>query len=144
MDDLHLLNVSLNRLRRWYTDGLLLIGDAAHAMSPVGGLGVNLAIQDAVATARLLVEPIKQRRRVTPADLARVEKRRRFPTAVAQTAQRALHRSVFDPVLAGKVASVPRPMVFAARHIPGFTRLPARLTAFGVRPESVPPSLMRK
>jgi 2-polyprenyl-6-methoxyphenol hydroxylase-like FAD-dependent oxidoreductase len=89
MDDVFLLDVRLDRLRRWYTDGLLCIGDAAHAMSPVGGVGINLAIQDAVAAARLLAAPLREHR-LTTADLARVQQRRQRPAVILQTMQRTL------------------------------------------------------
>ena len=81
MDDVFALDVRLDRLRRWYTDGLLCLGDAAHAMSPVGGVGINLAIQDAVAAARLLAAPLREHR-LTTADLARVQQRLRQRPAV--------------------------------------------------------------
>ena len=77
-DDVKLLTVTIDRLRKWYRPGLLCIGDAAHAMSPVGGVGINLAVQDAVATANLLWKPLKEGA-LTEADLARVQKRREFP-----------------------------------------------------------------
>jgi 2-polyprenyl-6-methoxyphenol hydroxylase-like FAD-dependent oxidoreductase len=137
MDDLHLLDVRLNRLRRWHLDGLLCIGDAAHAMSPAGGVGINLAIQDAVAAATLLAQPLL-RHRVTPKDLARVQRRRWWPTFLVQSAQRLLHRGVFAPVLAGKRPGVPRPLLFLSRHVAAFRMIPARLTAYGPRPEHAP------
>ena len=86
-DDVKLLDVQLNRLRRWYTDGLLFIGDAAHAMSPIGGVGINLAVADAVAAGRILAEPLR-RRSVTTRDLARVQARRWLPAAIIQRVQR--------------------------------------------------------
>ncbi|MFC7585122.1 FAD-dependent monooxygenase [Nonomuraea antimicrobica] len=137
MDDLHLLDVRLNRLKRWYADGALLIGDAAHAMSPAGGMGINLAIQDAVAAATMLAEPLR-RRHVTTADLARVQKRRWRPTVIVQALQRMLHRTMFVPAFSGKGARPPRPLVFLARRLPAFKKLPSRLIAYGPRPEHAP------
>ena len=94
-EDVKLLTVSVDRLRRWYRDGLLCIGDAAHAMSPVGGVGINLAIQDAVATANILEGPLKKGK-VTPSELAAVQKRRLWPTRATQAGQdlhpKARHR----------------------------------------------------
>lgn len=92
-DDVKLLDVRLNRLPRWYVDGALFIGDAAHAMSPLGGVGVNLAIADAVASARILAEPLRTGT-LTVSDLAKVQRRRLLPTVVCQRFQRAAHRNV--------------------------------------------------
>ena len=89
-DDVKLLDVQLNRLRRWYTDGLLLIGDAAHAMSPVGGVGINLAVADAVAAAGALAGPLL-RGTVSTRQLARVQARRWLPAALIQSVQRVIH-----------------------------------------------------
>lgn len=91
IDDPKLLDVKLDRLRHWHVDGLLCIGDAAHAMSPVGGVGINLAVQDAVAAATVLARPLRDGR-VTTATLAKVRGRRLFPTVVIQTMQRVIHR----------------------------------------------------
>jgi 2-polyprenyl-6-methoxyphenol hydroxylase-like FAD-dependent oxidoreductase len=92
-DDVKLLDVQLNRLPRWYSDGVLCIGDAAHAMSPVGGIGINLAVADAVAAGRLLAGPL-QHGRVSTRQLARVQLRRWMPTALLQAAQRTIHARV--------------------------------------------------
>ncbi len=100
MDDVKHLDVRLNRLPHWYTNGLLCIGDAAHAMSPAGGVGINLAVQDAVATATLLAQPLLAGK-VTTADLAKVQRRRWLPTVVVQRVQRLLHGAMFEPVLNG-------------------------------------------
>jgi 2-polyprenyl-6-methoxyphenol hydroxylase-like FAD-dependent oxidoreductase len=137
MDDLHLLDVKLNRLPRWYADGLLFIGDAAHAMSPAGGMGINLAIQDAVAAATLLAEPLR-RHRVTVADLAKVQDRRWRATVIVQRVQMLLHRVMFAPAFAGKRVGPPKPLVYVARRFPAFRRIPARLIAYGPRPEHAP------
>ena len=137
MADLHLLDVKLNRIGRWYADGLLLIGDAAHAMSPAGGVGINLAIQDAVAAATLLAGPLR-RGRVGVADLARVQRRRWRPTVILQRVQLILHRALFVPVLAGRRAATPRSIAFLARRFPVLRLLPSRLIAFGPRPEHAP------
>jgi 2-polyprenyl-6-methoxyphenol hydroxylase-like FAD-dependent oxidoreductase len=137
LDDLHFLDVRLDRLRRWYVDGLLCIGDAAHAMSPAGGVGINLAIQDAVAAAARLAPGLLQGR-VTVHDLAAVERRRRMPTVLLQTVQRIMHRAVFVPLFAGRRAGVPSVVLFLARRVPALTRLMPRLIAFGPRPEHAP------
>ena len=137
MDDVHLLDVRLNRLPHWYADGFLLIGDAAHAMSPAGGMGINLAIHDAVAAATLLVEPLR-RDRLTTADLAKVQRRRWRPTVIMQRVQLMLHDGFFAPVLTGRRVGPPTSIVLATRYLPGFRQLPSRLIAFGPRPEHAP------
>lgn len=137
LDDLHWLDVRLDRLRRWYVDGFLCIGDAAHAMSPVGGVGINLAIQDAVATAALLV-PDLRRGKVPVKSLAAVERRRRMPTVVMQTVQRVMHRAVFVPLFSGRTPAVQPVAGFIVRHAPVVRRALPRLIAFGPRPEHAP------
>jgi 2-polyprenyl-6-methoxyphenol hydroxylase-like FAD-dependent oxidoreductase len=99
-DDVKLLDVQLNRLRRWYSDGVLCIGDAAHAMSPVGGVGINLAVADAVAAARMLAGPLRAGR-LSSWQLARVQVRRWVPTAILQGAQRMIHANVVAVAVAG-------------------------------------------
>jgi 2-polyprenyl-6-methoxyphenol hydroxylase-like FAD-dependent oxidoreductase len=96
VDDVKLLDVQLNRLPRWYSDGVLFIGDAAHAMSPVGGVGINLAVADAVAAARILADPLHAGR-VSTGQLARVQRRRWFPTLILQAAQRMIHDDPLQP-----------------------------------------------
>src|SRR5205823_6047714 len=111
-DDVKLLTVKVDRLRRWYRPGLLFIGDAAHAMSPMGGVGINLAIQDAVAAANILAEPLRARR-LTTADLARVQRRRSFPTRATQRVQVLLQNHLVKPVVEGA----------ATNKLPGLIRL---------------------
>jgi 2-polyprenyl-6-methoxyphenol hydroxylase-like FAD-dependent oxidoreductase len=137
LDDLHWLDVRLDRLRRWYVDGLLCIGDAAHAMSPVGGVGINLAIQDAVAAASLLA-PALLSGHVGVQELAAVERRRRTPTIVVQTVQRIMHRAVFVPLFAGRTPGPPPALLFVIRHAPAVRRILSQLIAFGPRPEHAP------
>ena len=139
MDDVKLLEIRINRLRRWYTDGLLCIGDAAHAMSPAGGVGINLAVQDAVAAARLLAAPLRDHR-VTDKDLAAVQRRRMLPTAVTQTLQRFLHavmERAMDRPSAGTQQAAARPGPLSAAvggsRVPDGGRRPAR-TRPAVRP----------
>ncbi len=132
-EQVRILTVQLNRLKRWYRDGLLCIGDAAHAMSPVGGVGINLAIQDAVAAANLLVRPLREGRS-DEAVLAPVQERRQFPTVVTQAFQTMAHRGL------GKVFGNPGPLhapwqFRAAMHIPGLHAALGYLIGIGVRPE---------
>jgi 2-polyprenyl-6-methoxyphenol hydroxylase-like FAD-dependent oxidoreductase len=135
-DDVRVLTVRVNRLRRWHAPGVLLIGDAAHAMSPVGGVGINLAVQDAVATARLLTGPLRAGR-LTGDDLASVRRRRRWPTVATQFGQRVIQRGVLRPVLAAdRPIRSPLPVRLLAR-LPALRALPARLVGVGVRPERV-------
>ncbi|WP_211880601.1 FAD-dependent oxidoreductase [Pseudarthrobacter albicanus] len=137
LDDLHWLDVRLDRLRRWYVDGLLCIGDAAHAMSPAGGVGINLAIQDAVAAAARLA-PALLRGNVTVKDLAAVERRRRLPTDVIQTVQRIMHHEVFVPLFTGKRTGAPPVLLFLAQQVPVVRAVLPRLLAFGPRAEHAP------
>ena len=135
-DDAKLLTVTVDRLRRWSRPGLLCIGDAAHAMSPVGGVGVNLAIQDAVATANLLWEPLSKGR-VPAAQLASVQARRERPTKMMQAVQLFIQRRVISNVLS--LTERPRPpfVVTLFNRFPFLRRFPARLIGLGFRPEHV-------
>lgn len=131
-----LLTVRVDRLRRWYRPGLLCIGDAAHAMSPIGGVGINLAIQDAVAAANILVEPL---RAGTPSveQLGHVERRRALPTWLTQSLQVFLQKRVIGRVLRStKRASAPL-IVRLLQRWPYLRRIPAYLVGVGFRPEHV-------
>jgi 2-polyprenyl-6-methoxyphenol hydroxylase-like FAD-dependent oxidoreductase len=137
-DDVKLLTVMVDRLQRWYAPGLLCIGDAAHAMSPIGGVGINLAVQDAVAAANLLYRPLRDGT-VSPDNLAAVERRRLLPTRLTQAAQVAIQRIVLAPVVAGrrgKPITLPLPLRML-RRCPILRRIPARLVGIGLRPEHV-------
>lgn len=141
LDEVALLTVQVNRLRRWSANGLLCIGDAAHAMSPVAGVGINLAVQDAVAAARLLAGPLR-RRTVTRRLLDRVQLRRWLPTAVTQAAQRLIQRGLLGPALAGRLdvptsARLPLPLR-VMRRFPRLQAVPATLVGIGVLPEHAP------
>jgi 2-polyprenyl-6-methoxyphenol hydroxylase-like FAD-dependent oxidoreductase len=136
MDDVKLLEIQLNRLRRWYTDGLLCIGDAAHAMSPAGGVGINLAVQDAVAAATLLAAPLRDHR-VTVEDLAAVQRRRVFPTVVTQTLQRFIHK-VMDRAMTAGTTPAPDKLLPILAHFPQLSVIPAYVMGVGVRPEHAP------
>jgi 2-polyprenyl-6-methoxyphenol hydroxylase-like FAD-dependent oxidoreductase len=141
-EPIKLLTVQVDRLRDWYRPGLLCIGDAAHAMSPIGGVGINLAIQDAVATANLLADPLR-RGGVTPADLRLVQERRAWPTQMTQRMQLLLQDRVIKTVLAGDGPLVPPwPLQLIARF-PVLRRIPARLIGMGFRPEHVRTSVVR-
>jgi len=144
-DEIKLLQVQINRMPRWFRRGLLCIGDAAHAMSPVGGVGINLAIQDAVAASNVLAQPLREGR-LTVDHLAAVQRRRQWPAQVTQRAQVAIQNELLSPVLARSEApaSVPLPVKLLQR-LPLLRRLPARLVGIGVRPERVrtKPAAMR-
>jgi 2-polyprenyl-6-methoxyphenol hydroxylase-like FAD-dependent oxidoreductase len=136
-EDFHLLSVSLDRLRCWHRPGLLAIGDAAHAMSPIGGIGINLAIQDAVAAANALAEPLARGVDVNPL-LARVERRRLFPTRVIQAGQKAAQDNFIGKLLqpGPPLAKAPLAVRLLSRF-PVLRRVPGRLIGLGVRRESV-------
>jgi 2-polyprenyl-6-methoxyphenol hydroxylase-like FAD-dependent oxidoreductase len=135
-DDVKLLSVSLDRLTRWHRPGLLAIGDAAHAMSPVGGVGINLAIQDAVAAANILALPMSRGEPVDPL-LHKVQQRRMFPVRVIQGLQRAAHANVLGPVLGATDAMKPPAGIRLLGRCPWLQRIPARLIGLGVRREHV-------
>ena len=137
MDEVKHLDVRVNRLRRWHTDGLLCIGDAAHAMSPLGGVGINLAIQDAVAAATLLAEPLR-RHRVTERDLAAVRRRRGVPAALTQTGQRVLQTVLLRAIFRGAAPTPPALALSVLRRLPWLAAVPAYLVGVGVRPEHAP------
>ena len=135
-DDVKLLTVTVDRLEQWWRPGLLCIGDAAHAMSPIGGIGINLAVQDAVAAANILSGPLR-RGAVTDADLARVQKRRLWPVSMIQTLQLTLQDRVLSPAL-----SMDRPIrvPLAIKLLDRFAwlrRWPARVVGVGFRMEHV-------
>jgi 2-polyprenyl-6-methoxyphenol hydroxylase-like FAD-dependent oxidoreductase len=135
-DDVKPLTVQVDRLNRWYRPGLLCIGDAAHAMSPVGGVGINLALQDAVAAANFLWTPLAGGR-LDVSDLAKVQKRREWPTRATQWFQVQVQQRIIAPVL-GRSTSLKLPVFLRllARY-PYLRRIPARLIGVGVRPEHV-------
>jgi len=131
-----LLTVQVDRLRQWYRPGLLCIGDAAHAMSPVGGVGINLAIQDAVATANLLTEPLRAGR-LTTRDLQLVQQRREWPTRMTQRVQLAIQNRVIRRVLSGSNRLSPPFAIRLIEWFPFLSRIPARMIGMGFRPEHV-------
>jgi 2-polyprenyl-6-methoxyphenol hydroxylase-like FAD-dependent oxidoreductase len=135
-DRVKLLTVAVDRLKRWYRSGLVCIGDAAHAMSPIGGVGINLAIQDAVAAANILSGPLRQGA-VDDATLAAIQSRREFPTRVTQRMQVFLQERVIRKVLAGEDALKPPLFVKLLANCPQLRRIPARLIGMGIRPEHV-------
>ena len=135
-DDIKLLTVAVDRLRRWFRPGLLCIGDAAHAMSPIGGVGINLAIQDAVATANILGERLRQGT-VNLGDLQAVQRRRTFPTRATQRMQVIVQNNVIRRVLGStKPLTPPWPVKLLGRW-KFLQRIPARVVGLGFRPEHV-------
>ena len=134
-DDVKLLSVAVDRLTRWSRPGLLAIGDAAHAMSPIGGIGINLAIQDAVATTNILAGPLARGQEVDQL-LDKVRQRRLLPTRIIQAGQVAAQNGIIGPVLAGGTVRVPFPIRLLDRF-PLLRRIPGRLIGLGVRRERV-------
>lgn len=135
-EPIKLLTVQVDRLRQWYKPGLLCIGDAAHAMSPVGGVGINLAIQDAVAAANLLAQPLRDGQ-VTEADLAKVQARRAWPTEMTQRVQLTVQTRVIKRVLGSTVPLTPPYALRLLARFPFLRRIPGRMIGMGVRPEHV-------
>jgi 2-polyprenyl-6-methoxyphenol hydroxylase-like FAD-dependent oxidoreductase len=135
-DDVKLLTVAVNRLDTWYRPGLLFIGDAAHAMSPVGGVGINLAIQDAVAAANILV-PRMREGAASLRDLRAVQRRREWPTRLTQRMQIAIQNRVISNVLRGTATRKPPRAVRMLGRYPALRRLPARVVGMGFRPEHI-------
>ena len=134
--DVKLLTVVVDRLARWYRRGLLCIGDAAHAMSPVGGVGINLAVQDAVAAANILAEPLLSGT-VDQAALRRVQQRREFPTRIIQRGQVFVQQRVISSLLANTGEIEPPLIVKLLKRFPVLRRIPARIIGLGVRPEHI-------
>jgi 2-polyprenyl-6-methoxyphenol hydroxylase-like FAD-dependent oxidoreductase len=135
-DQVKLLTVAVDRLKRWYRRGLLCIGDAAHAMSPVGGVGINLAVQDAVAAANILAEPLFSGT-IDEDVLRRVQERREFPTRVIQRGQVFVQQRVISGVLANTGKIEPPLPVKLLKAFPLLRRIPARIIGLGIRPEHI-------
>ncbi len=142
-DDVKLLTVRVDRLLDWFRPGLLCIGDAAHAMSPVGGVGINLAIQDAVAAANVLFEPLRDGQLALD-HLRRIQKRREWPTRVTQGLQVAVQRRIIARVLVETGPLKPPLAVRLLAKIPYLRRIPARIVGLGIRPEHVDPALAQE
>ena len=135
--DLHLLSVKLDRLTRWHRPGLLAIGDAAHAMSPIGGIGINLAVQDAVAAANILAGPLGRGEEVDPL-LGRVEQRRLFPTRMIQAGQKAAQDRIIGRLLQPGAPIRKAPLVIRLLdRFPLLRRIPGRIIGLGIRREQV-------
>jgi 2-polyprenyl-6-methoxyphenol hydroxylase-like FAD-dependent oxidoreductase len=135
-DDIRLLTVAVDRLQKWWRPGLLCIGDAAHAMSPIGGVGVNLAVQDAIAASNILAVPLREGR-VTDDHLQQVQQRRTFPMKVIQKMQTTIQERLIDKILD---STAPAKAPWAMRlfnTFPFLRRIPARIVGIGVRPEHI-------
>jgi len=139
-DEIKLLSVAVERMQRWWKPGFICIGDAAHTMSPIGGVGVNLAVQDAVAAANLLARPLREKR-LADADLAAVQKRREFPAKMTQMMQIAIQNRIITPLLASQGPIAPPFALRLVQRFPILRRIPARLIGMGVRPEHIGPEL---
>jgi 2-polyprenyl-6-methoxyphenol hydroxylase-like FAD-dependent oxidoreductase len=135
-DDVKLLSVKVNHLRQWYREGLLCIGDAAHAMSPVGGVGINLAIQDAVATANLLAPKLRDHK-LSVEDLKAVQHRRERPARMIQRVQVFLHKHLLERVFDSPETIPPPLLISMTEKFPRLRRIPARMVGVGYRPEHV-------
>jgi 2-polyprenyl-6-methoxyphenol hydroxylase-like FAD-dependent oxidoreductase len=135
-DDIKLLTVAVDRLPTWWRPGLICIGDAAHAMSPIGGVGVNLAVQDAVAAANILAAPLREER-FSDSYLEQIQRRRTFPMKVIQRMQVTVQNRLIDPLLdSDKAVQAPRLMKLF-NMFPVLRRIPARIVGVGVRPEHI-------
>jgi 2-polyprenyl-6-methoxyphenol hydroxylase-like FAD-dependent oxidoreductase len=135
-DDVQLLSVTVDRLRRWWRPGLICIGDSAHAMSPIGGVGINIAVQDAVAAANQLAVPLRSGK-VTDGDLQAIQERRASPVRFTQWLQLTIQKRIISRVLEGQSRPKP-PLFFKLFNIfPVLRRIPARLIGVGIRPEHV-------
>ena len=141
-DDVKLLTVRVDRLLEWFRPGLLCIGDAAHAMSPVGGVGINLAIQDAVAAANVLFKPLREGQ-LTIDHLRRIQKRRELPTRVTQWLQVAVQRRIIARVLVETGSFEPPLAVRLLAKVSFLRRIPARIVGLGIRPEHIDRELIR-
>jgi len=142
-DDIRLLTVGVDRLREWHRAGLLCIGDAAHTMSPVGGVGINLAIQDAIAAANILAEPLRAGR-VAAQDLARVQSRRESPTRRTQWLQVQIQNNVIKSVLGKSERLNPPFLLRLMKWFPALAQIPARVIGLGFRPEHPDPGLFHR
>jgi len=135
-DDVKLLSVSVDRLQKWWRPGLICIGDAAHAMSPIGGVGINMAVQDAVAAANRLAAPLRAGK-VTDDDLQAIQERRTLPVRFTQWLQLTIQRRIISRVLESQQRPKP-PLFFKLFNVfPALRRIPARLLGLGIRPEHV-------
>ncbi len=136
-DDVKLLSVAVDRLRQWWQPGLICIGDAAHAMSPIGGVGINIAVQDAVAAANRLAAPLKAGQ-LTDGDLQAIQQRRTFPARMTQQIQLTMQNRIISPALQATRQPTKPPFLFRLFDaFPVLRRVPARLLALGIRPEHV-------
>ena len=135
-DEIKMLSVTVDHLTQWYAEGVICIGDAAHAMSPIGGIGINLAIQDAVAAANVLI-PAFERGVPTMGDCAAIQKRRAWPTRLTQNFQVFMHRRVISPYLLHEI-TLQQPLPFKLlRWFPFLRWIPARFIGIGIQPEHV-------
>jgi 2-polyprenyl-6-methoxyphenol hydroxylase-like FAD-dependent oxidoreductase len=137
-DQVKLLTVAVDHLKQWHRPGLICLGDSAHAMSPIGGVGINLAIQDAVAAGNMLARPLKERR-LRDEDLARLQKRREWPARMTQRAQVLVQNRIITPTLSSTAPLKPPLIARLFQRFPVLQRLPARLVGIGLRPEHVRP-----
>jgi 2-polyprenyl-6-methoxyphenol hydroxylase-like FAD-dependent oxidoreductase len=135
-DDVKVLDVKVDRLTQWARRGLLCIGDAAHAMSPVGGVGINLAIQDAVATANLL-GPVLRKRVPKLSDLKKIQRRRQWPTSVVQWFQVQVQSRILVPNFRARQTPRPPLVLRMLNRFPWLRRIPARFVGVGIRPEHI-------
>jgi 2-polyprenyl-6-methoxyphenol hydroxylase-like FAD-dependent oxidoreductase len=135
-DNVRLLSVTVDRLRKWWRPGLLCIGDAAHAMSPIGGVGINMAVQDAVAAANRLAGPLREGR-ARDDDLQAIQERRTLPVRFTQWLQLTIQRRVISRVLEDRERPKPPPFFKLFNSFPILRRVPARLIGVGIRPEHV-------